>query len=205
MSRVIGIDFDNTLICYDSVFHSLAVRGHLISPATPSQKTAIRDIVRNSPEGDLSWQQLQALAYGPAIAGATLFHGVLAFFQECKKNDLPVFIVSHKTQVAWHEQQPVQLWECAWHWMREHDFFNSNGLGLSPDHIFFESTRADKIQRIRVLGCTHFIDDLYEVFAEPDFPVHVTKLLFAPNGTGAGDANSFVFESWLEIKKWFFG
>ena len=38
-----------------------------------------------------------------------------------------------------------------------------------------------------MLGCTHFIDDLEEVLAHPDFPVAVERLLFDPyteNGGG---------------------
>ena len=33
-------------------------------------------------------------------------------------------------------------------------------------------------ERIRALGCTHFIDDLEEVFLEPSFPSDVHKILF---------------------------
>jgi hypothetical protein len=54
-------------------------------------------------------------------------------------------------------------------------------LGVQPDNVFFEATRAEKIGRIRTLGCTHFIDDLTEVFAEKSFPKHIRKFLFTPN------------------------
>ena len=40
---VIGVDFDNTLICYDQIFHRLAVEEGLISRNVPAQKKAIRD------------------------------------------------------------------------------------------------------------------------------------------------------------------
>ncbi|MBI3723314.1 aminoglycoside phosphotransferase family protein, partial [bacterium] len=43
--------------------------------------------------------------------------------------------------------------------------------------IFFEDTRAAKIARIRAVGCTHFVDDLEEVFLEADFPEHVERHL----------------------------
>ena len=62
--------------------------------------------------------------------------------------------------------------------MTSQGFFGSGGLGFSEDQVFFEGTRDAKIERIRTLGCTHFIDDLEEVFLEASFPPDVEKFLF---------------------------
>jgi hypothetical protein len=203
MNLVIGIDFDNTLICYDEIFHSVAVREGWISPAVPSQKKAIRDAIQNSREGDSRWQQLQTLAYGIAIDQARLYEGVPLFFQACRKRGLSVFIVSHKTETAWLHQQPVQLRQQALQWMQSRGFFAPEGFGLKPEQVYFESSRSEKISRIRALRCTHFIDDLAEVFAEPSFPPSVAKILFAPTTNTAGVTDVRAFDSWVTITDWF--
>ena len=203
MSYVIGIDFDNTLICYDEVLHSLAMREGWISSTVASQKTAIRDAIRNSPGGDYRWQQLQALTYGIAIENARLYEGIPSFFHACRKLDASIFIVSHKTETGWLNHQPVQLRQKALQWMRSMDFFSPGGFGLKLEQVFFESSRSEKISRIRALECTHFIDDLAEVFAEPDFPSSVVKILFTPNADKLGTTDVRTFESWVEITNWF--
>ena len=63
--------------------------------------------------------------------------------------------------------------------MAERGFFCSNGFGIPIERVFFESTRAAKLERICALGCTHFIDDLEEVFSDPAFPARVLPILFA--------------------------
>jgi hypothetical protein len=53
--------------------------------------------------------------------------------------------------------------------------------------VYFEGTRTEKIARIVALGCTHFIDDLEEVFDDPAFPSGVERLLLTmTEGVSAG-------------------
>jgi len=72
-------------------------------------------------------------------------------------------------------------------------------LGVQQDDVFFESTRAEKIGRIRTLGCTHFIDDLTEVFAEESFPKEIRKFLFVPHGATFTLADVHPCGSWAEV------
>ena len=58
--------------------------------------------------------------------------------------------------------------------------------------------------RIGALGCSHFIDDLIEVFQEPDFPDGVERLLFHP-GAEAPEGPFKAFPSWKEITDDVFG
>ena len=89
-------------------------------------------------------------------------------------------------------------------WMRNHGFFDSDGLGLSENDVYFESTRIEKIERIKKLGCTHFIDDLEELFLEESFPGHVGKILFAPYGMKLSLRGVIVASSWKDIHNYFF-
>ena len=45
---------------------------------------------------------------------------------------------------------------------------------------FSSSTLAEKLQRIAQQGCTHFLDDLPELLAEPGFPAGVHSCCSIP-------------------------
>jgi hypothetical protein len=201
---LIGIDLDNTLVCYDELFHREAHREGLIDLSTPRSKERIRDAIRLLPQGESKWTRLQAIVYGPRMSGATAFDGSESFLCRCSKLGTKAIIVSHKTHFATLDGKPVDLRQSALAWMRSKKFFNADWGGLSPADVFFESTRREKIERIRALGCTHFIDDLAEVFAESSFPRDVAKLLFAPHGANAGSAEITVFRAWRDLDEFFF-
>jgi hypothetical protein len=46
--------------------------------------------------------------------------------------------------------------------------------------LFLEVTKRDKVIRVGGEACSVFIDDLPEIFAEPDFPKEVIQVLFDP-------------------------
>jgi hypothetical protein len=201
---VIGVDLDNTLVCYDELFHAVAHQEGLIELSAPKSKERIRDTIRLLPEGERKWTRLQAIVYGPQMSGATAFEGSENFLRHCSEHGTKAVIVSHKTHFATLDGKPVDLRESALAWMKAKKFFAADGCGLSPDDVFFESTRSEKIGRIRSLGCTHFIDDLAEVLAEKSFPRDVAKLLFAPHGASAGSEEIKVFKTWRELDQFFF-
>lgn len=201
---VIGIDLDNTLVCYDELFHSAAHQEGLIEISVPRSKERIRDAIRLLPEGEMKWTRLQAIVYGPRMSGAATFDGSEEFLRHCAGRGTKAMIVSHKTSFAMLDGRQVDLRESALAWMREKKFFAPDASGLSRDDVFFESTRAEKIKRISSLGCTHFIDDLVEVFTEPEFPAEITKLLFAPHGTRALPPGVQAFRSWRDLHAFFF-
>jgi hypothetical protein len=179
----IGIDFDNTLVNYDQVFLAAAKQRGLVDAAFDGPKRAVRDSIRLLPDGELAWQRLQGYAYGAGIGGAALFDGAAAFLCDCRASGFEVFVISHKTQFARHDPLRVDLHRAALDWMAEHGFFGTDGFGIPVEQVFFESTRSAKVERIRMLGCTYFIDDLEEVFSDPGFPPQVDKILFAQTGT----------------------
>lgn len=202
---VIGVDFDNTLVSYDALLQSLArERGWLPEGTYPSKKE-IRDFLRRLPEGEEQWQRLQAVAYGPRIAEARPAEGAEAFFQCCKRRGAKVYIVSHKTELAGYDETGTNLRTAALAWMTAHRFFAPDGLGLSPDAVCFGATRREKIARIEMLGCTHFIDDLEETFLEDCFPAEVEKILYAPRRLCHAPPGVKLAESWEEIAAYVFG
>jgi len=183
----IGIDFDNTIVGYDQVFLETAVREGLLGREFVGNKQAIRDAIRLLPDGELAWQRLQGVVYGRGMARAVIFEGVDTFLRRCRDEGHQVFVVSHKTEFGHFDPARVNLRAAALDWMTRHGFFEAHGYALSPDNVFFESSRADKLRRIASIGCTHFIDDLEEVLSDPSFPP-INRILFgAPPSPAAGE------------------
>jgi hypothetical protein len=197
----IGIDFDNTIICYDTVFHAAATEKGLIPEDLPLSKNRVRDYLREIGEED-AWTELQGYIYGTRMSDAKLFPGVSDFFLFCYKNRIPIFIISHKTRYA-YRGPGHDLHHATFQWLERQNFFSPDGFGLSIDNIFLELTREEKIKRIIQLKCTHFIDDLPEFLSEPSFPSGVKRILFDPNGNHFFQHEILHFFTWEMIKKYF--
>jgi hypothetical protein len=204
VSLKIGIDFDNTIVGYDEVMYRLARERGLIGSNGERTKRAVRDRIRQLPDGEIEWQKLQALAYGPLMGEARLLDGADEFIRRCRRAGIVVIIVSHKTAFANYDETRTDLRSAAMAWMAAHRFFERDGLGLPRDAVYFESTRAGKIARIAGIGCSHFIDDLEEVFLEPSFPGTVAKILYAPEGAAAAASGAMVVSSWQALCDHFF-
>ena len=180
MTPRVGIDLDNTLVCYNAVFERLARERGIQLGDAPVNKQNIRDAVRAAAGNDV-WTELQGLAYGPKMGGALLMPGAKGFLTWARAHGIALFVVSHKTRrsaAGGHD-----LHAPAVEWMRSHAFFSPDGFGLEfGKHVFLEETREAKFGRIADLGLTHFIDDLEEFLTDPAFPSGVERLHYAPQG-----------------------
>lgn len=175
---LIGLDFDNTIVCYDRLFHRLAVERNLVPRELPPSKQAVRDFLRATGRED-DWTELQGIAYGPRIADAAPFPGVKEFLARCRDARVRVAVISHKTRHPYRGEKH-DLHAAAHEFLESHGFYETSDTGLSPDQVFLELTLAAKLGRIRSLGCNAFVDDLPEVLAETMFPPEVEKVLFDP-------------------------
>jgi hypothetical protein len=196
----IGIDFDNTIAGYDAPFCVVARELGLVPAGFVGTKQAVRSAVRLLDDGERHWQRLQGQVYGARMDGATLFDGVITFLETCRRrSDTEVFIISHKTQYGHFDEAQVDLRAAARRWLTLQGFFDLARCGLTPDRVFFETTRAEKIARIGAVACTHFIDDLEEVLDDPAFPADVSRILFT-NGQQPTPGRPYqVCGSWAEI------
>jgi hypothetical protein len=174
----IAVDFDNTLIDYDPVFLAAARERGLVNSRFRGSKRMVRDAIRALPDGEITWQRLQGYVYGAGIEGATPFSGACAFLARCRHEGVPVFIVSHKTQYGHYDPARIDLRQAALSWMTRWGFFAPDRLGIPPGHVHFADTRAAKLAKLAELDCTHAIDDLEEVFADPLFPAGMKRILF---------------------------
>jgi len=194
-----GLDFDNTIVLYDRVFQDLGRRAGLLPAGFQGDKRAVRAHVRALPGGEALWTGLQAQVYGPGIAQARPAPGLADFLGRCRAAGIVPVIVSHKTRTAAADPDGADLRECARAWMAAQGLTDPARGGIPPENIFFEETRAAKIARIRALGCTHFVDDLEELFREPDFPAGVRAFLYAPADPAPPAGPWQVVRHWREV------
>ncbi len=94
----IGVDFDNTIVTYDSVFHRYGAELGLIPASAPRSKREVRDRIRRLPDGNARWTELQGLVYGLHMDEAEPAAGVLGFLHECRAKEIGLSIISHKTR-----------------------------------------------------------------------------------------------------------
>lgn len=175
----IGVDLDNTIVCYDSLFYELANEECAIPPDLPASKLAIRDHLRAIGRESL-WTELQGRAYGAEMHRARPFVGVRAFFRAAIQAGFDLFIVSHRTKEPF-AGDAYDLHAAAYDWLERQRFFDSDDVGLPRNHVFLETDKEAKCDRIRHLGCSHFVDDLPEFLSHPSFPRTVSRIVFDPD------------------------
>ncbi len=197
--QVVGVDLDNTIICYDGLFHRLAVERGLVSFGFQPSKKLIRDRIRERTDGEIEWQKLQAEAYGPRIGEASVFPGVRDFFETASARGVRTFIVSHKTRHASYGPPGVSLREAAVGFLRAEGLLDC--LRDQDTDVFFADTRSGKCRRIETLCCATFVDDLLETFREPEFPRTTERLLFDPLNVYSESLPERRFASWAAITK----
>ena len=201
----IGIDFDNTIARYDSLFPRIAkAEGFISSNWNGSGKTALRDHLQGQVKGEKNWMKLQGLIYGKYMHDAEVMAGIANFFLSCKVQNHRVFIVSHKTEYGHYDPEKIPLRRMALQWMESNHFFDPEYFGLNKDDVFFANTREEKVKKIRLLQCDWFIDDLPEVFKERLFPSKTKKILFGTHDSEIVPS-LIVLNSWRDISKQILG
>ena len=94
---LLGLDFDNTLVSYDKLFHQVALEKGLINESISADKIVIRDHLRG--QGlDEQFTLLQGEVYGLRILEAEPASGMLKALTELHQRAIPMVLVSHKTR-----------------------------------------------------------------------------------------------------------
>jgi len=190
----IGIDFDNTIACYDGVFHAAALNRGLIPASLGADKNAVRDYLNGSGRKD-AFTELQGYVYGARMDLVSPYPGVQDFIAAARGAGHELFVVSHKTR------RPMlgpayDMHDSAREFLRARGFV---GPDVIPDaSVFFEETKDQKLARAGALDVDVFIDDLPEILAHPAFPPGARALLFDPIGQFK-DGRFEVHSSWRSI------
>ena len=194
----IGLDFDNTLVCYDRVFTEVAKLLNYLPENWSGSKQSLKLELLKLPDGETSWQKLQGQVYGPAMDSACLFSGVSSFLIRARQRGHEVFIASHKTKYGHQDETKTPLREKALQWMKNIGFFDPAHFGIHRGNVHFCNSRKEKAAKIRELGVDVFIDDLECVFNENGFPI-TKKILFRSLPTSSFEG--LYCQSWAEISE----
>ena len=201
---IIGVDFDNTIVGYNELFYRCARERHLIPDNVPISKAAVRAHLKSQPDGNTPWTALQGVVYGERMQEAAPCPGVMEFFMFCVGVGIRIEIISHKQEYPALGPR-VNLRQSALQWIEAHGLYTEEQGGLHRGNVYFGATRAEKIDIIRTSSCTHFVDDLPEVFADIDFPSRVQKILYAadPHTEALRPADVVALPDWLAITDYF--
>lgn len=177
----IGIDFDNTIACYEGVFHAAALERNLIPADLPSTKNAVRDHLNGSGRKD-EFTELQGYVYGARMDLVAPYDGFAAFIERALGESHDLFIVSHKTR------HPIlgpkhDMHAAARGFLAANGFSGAGAGRIDDGRIFFELTKEEKIARAVALQVGVFIDDLPEILTMPGFPEGAKPILFDPHGS----------------------
>jgi hypothetical protein len=178
----IGIDFDNTIACYDGVFYNAAIELSLIPADLPTSKNAVRDYLNNSGRSD-EFTKLQGHVYGARMDLVACYPGVRNFIFDAGAAGHTLYVVSHKTK---HPilGPPHDMHSAARKFLVAQDLIGSGGF--DPDSVFFALTKEEKVAQVSRLDCHVFIDDLPDVLSMPGFPAALRAILFDPNDNYVG-------------------
>lgn len=197
----IGIDFDNTIVSYDALFHKVARERGLIPHDIPVNKVAVRDYLRQAGKEAL-WTEMQGYVYGARMDEAVAYPGVIEFLSTAAAAGHEVAIVSHKTQHPFLGPQ-YDLHAAARTWVEKH--LCKDEMALVPaTHVFFELTKEEKLARIEAFGCDIFIDDLPEILQAKAFPTVARRVLFDPerNYAAVNFPGILVTHSWNDFEQY---
>ena len=193
----VGIDIDNTIICYDGVFANVArMLGHDIDAG--SSKAETKDWFHSREMYD-EFTELQGLIYGTYLGHASLYDGFKTFLNQANRIGCTVFIVSHKTQYPLIGSK-VDLHEAASMFLSEQGIIKSGSSGFVPsDQLFYETSLDDKIEKISDLQLDYFIDDLSDVIDHDNFPESTHAIQFVPGTSSEFTRASTRLNSWQDI------
>ena len=197
---LIGLDFDNTIVSYDALFHKVAVEQSLVPADLPKSKLMVRDYLRKV-NNETAWIEMQGYVYGARMVDAAAYPGVIEFIKHVRDIGISMAIVSHKTKHPFLGPK-YDLHDAARGWIANVLLDGVQNL-IEPDHVFFELSKEEKIARVANIGCDYFIDDLPEILLMPGFPKKTKRILFDPDGIHNTDGLYVSLGSWQKIFTFF--
>jgi len=176
----IGIDFDNTIACYDGVFHAAALERGLIPSDLERDKNSVRDHLNGSGRKD-EFTELQGYVYGARMDMVSPYPGFAEFIGAAHRAGHMLFIVSHRTRHPLRGPN-YDMHAAARGFLVAHGLIGDGAATIDPASVYFEPTKDDKVARAARLGVDAFIDDLPDILELPGFPASMRKVLFDPDG-----------------------
>ena len=195
---IIGLDFDNTIVSYDSLFHKVSVEQNLINETFEVNKIKIRDYLR-SVNKEEAWTEMQGYVYGKRMEEAEPFPYIKDFFLNVIDLGHKIFIISHKTKYPFLGAK-YDLHEAAKNWIKKNLVIDVISE-FTIQNCYFEPTKDDKVKKIKEMNCDFYVDDLPEILENKYFPENCNKILFDPenNYQKTSFKNITIKKSWHQI------
>lgn len=194
----IGLDFDNTIVCYDQAIALLAEELFELPTDLPRTKLALRDFLRTT-RLETEWTAFQGELYGPGMRYAQPFEGAIRTMQELVSAGHELVIISHRSRLP-YAGPPHDLHAAARRWVAER--LQTCGLfggGEFTSSVNFLESRHDKLALIADLNCKAFLDDLPEVLTDSGFPSSAVGILFDRSGAVEMQADNLRITAWVEL------
>jgi hypothetical protein len=155
---IIGFDFDNTIINYSHLFNLVAKKKKIINKNLKLDKKKLKNyLIRSNKHKE--WTIIQGEVYGKEIMKAKVFEGFNKLFRYLIKNNVKVYIVSHKTKYPYSGKK-INLRNVASRWIKKNIIKINKDLNFTLKNVYFENSITNKIKRIISLKCNIFVDDL---------------------------------------------
>jgi hypothetical protein len=196
----IGLDFDNTIVCYDKAIGLLAEDLFDLPEGVPRTKLGLRDHLRSKGR-EPEWTAFQGELYGPGMRYAQPFEGAVTTMHQLAAEGHELFIISHRSRVPYAGPRH-DLHAAARSWVAHR--LQCSGLFTAvgdEDCVHFLETRDQKLEMISRLGCEVFLDDLPEVLNAPGFPAGASGILFDPSGVNSAfkENSAIQINSWVQL------
>jgi hypothetical protein len=193
-----GLDFDNTIVCYDAAISAMADELFDLPPDVPRTKLGLRDHLRGAGR-EAEWTAFQGELYGPGMRHAQPFKGAIETMLQLVDQGHELVIVSHRSRRP-YAGEPHDLHATARDWVK--DRLQSTGLFAEDSgSVNFLESRQEKVAWIAQLGCQAFLDDLPEVLVAPGFPASAAGILFDPSGGSAAPEGQRRISAWPQLSQ----
>jgi hypothetical protein len=195
-TMMIGLDFDNTIVCYEQALALLVDDCFDLPNEIPRTKLGLRDYLR-AEDREPEWTAFQGELYGPGMRYAKPFGGAISTMQQLIGEGFDLVIVSHRSRYPYAGPQ-YDLHDAAHNWISDH--LHPNGLfdGQSKN-IYFLETLSEKLKKISELSCDIFLDDLTAVLDSPEFPESTLGILFDPANINTMNPRIYRIGDWPSI------
>lgn len=188
---LIGLDLDNTIICYDEALKILVEEKLDLPNGIGKTKREIKQyLVGNGREAE--WTELQGQLYGPYLKYARPYTGATDCLERLRDKGHTFCIISHKT-IYPIKGERFKLRDYARVWIEEH--LSKRMCFSEPDSVVFCDTLEEKICKITSKGCKVFVDDLCKVVSALEGSVET--YLFSPNKDVHWEGKQI--SSWYEL------
>ena len=186
----IGIDLDNTIAIYDSIFSKYA--SILLGVKGCSKKKEVAYFLKKQ-KRENDWTFLQGEVYGKYMNEASVANHFIERLSSIDLSEAVFEIVSHRSSLP-SSGALYNMRNIAYEWI-DINIAPYTNININKSVFFFE-TIEEKIQFISDSNYFSFVDDLPLIFANKNFPKKTRAFLFT-NGEKISKSPFFeVLHSW---------